>query len=73
MRAATHDRYGGPEVLRVEEVAKPEPVDDEIRVKVQRTASADDNGLRSAQYWFARAFTGLRRPDAGSPGWSSLA
>ena len=63
MRAATHDRYGGPEVLRVEEVAKPEPADDEVRVKVQASSvTRTDTGLRSAEYWFARAFTGLRRP-----------
>jgi NADPH:quinone reductase-like Zn-dependent oxidoreductase len=63
MRAATHDRYGGPEVLHVEEVAKPEPADDEVRVEVHASSvTRTDTGLRSAEYWFARAFTGLRRP-----------
>jgi len=63
MRAATHDRYGGPEVLRVEDVARPEPAQDEVRVRVHASSvTRSDTGLRSAEYWFARAFTGLRRP-----------
>lgn len=63
MRAAVHDRYGGPQVLRVEEVAKPEPADDEVRVQVLASSvTRSDTGLRSAEYWFARAITGIRRP-----------
>ena len=63
MRAVVHDRYGPPEVLRIEEVARPVPKEDEVLVKVHATTvTRSDAGLRSAEYWFARAFTGLFRP-----------
>jgi len=63
MRAVVHDRYGPPEVLRVEEVERPVPNDDEILVKVHATTvTRTDTGLRSSAYFFTRVFTGLRRP-----------
>lgn len=63
MRAVVHDRYGPPEVLRIEEVERPAPKDDEILVKVHATTvTRSDCGFRSAEYWFARIFTGLLRP-----------
>jgi NADPH:quinone reductase-like Zn-dependent oxidoreductase len=37
MRAVVYDRYGPPEVLRVEEVPRPAPSDDEVLVKVRAT------------------------------------
>jgi NADPH:quinone reductase-like Zn-dependent oxidoreductase len=63
MRAVVHDRYGPPEVLRLEEVERPVPEDDEVLVKVHATTvTRSDTGLRGANYFFARAFTGLLRP-----------
>jgi len=63
MRAVVHDRYGPPEVLRVEEVQRPVPKDDEVLVKVHATTvTRTDTGLRSSAYFFTRVFTGLRRP-----------
>lgn len=63
MRAVVHDRYGPPEVLRLEEVDRPVPRDDEVLVRVHAsTVTRSDTGLRGSEYWFARAFTGLRRP-----------
>jgi NADPH:quinone reductase-like Zn-dependent oxidoreductase len=63
MRAVVHDRYGPPEVLRIEDVERPVPKDDEVLVKVYATSvTRSDCGLRSAEYWFARAFTGIVRP-----------
>jgi NADPH:quinone reductase-like Zn-dependent oxidoreductase len=63
MRAVVHDRYGPPEVLRIEHVESPVPEDDEVLVRVHATTvTRSDTGLRSAEYWFARAFTGLSRP-----------
>jgi NADPH:quinone reductase-like Zn-dependent oxidoreductase len=63
MRAVVHDRYGPPDVLRLEDVPRPIPGDDEILVKVHATSvTRTDCGWRSATPFFIRAFTGLRRP-----------
>ena len=63
MRAVVHDRYGPPEVLRLEEVERPVPKDDEVLVKIHATTvNRSDCGLRSAEYFITRFFTGLLRP-----------
>lgn len=64
MRAVVHDRYGPPEVLRLEEVPRPVPAADEVLVKVHVTSvTRSDCGFRSnSEYWFSRVFTGLIRP-----------
>jgi NADPH:quinone reductase-like Zn-dependent oxidoreductase len=63
MRAVTHDRYGPPDVLRIEEVERPGPRDDEVLVKIHATTvNRSDCGWRKAKPFFARFFTGLRRP-----------
>jgi len=63
MRAVVHDRYGPPEVLRLEEVERPVPKDDEVLVKVHATTvNRSDCGWRSAKPFITRYFTGLRRP-----------
>lgn len=63
MRAIVHDRYGPPEVLRLEEVERPVPADDEILVRVHATTvTRTDCALRAAHPFFSRLFTGLRRP-----------
>jgi NADPH:quinone reductase-like Zn-dependent oxidoreductase len=63
MRAVVHDRYGPPEVLRLEEVERPEPNVDEVLVRVRATTvTRTDTGLRSAEYFVSRVYTGLLRP-----------
>lgn len=63
MRAVTFNRYGPPEVLHLAEVEKPVPKDDEVLVRVRATsATRTDCGLRSAEYFVSRLFTGLLRP-----------
>jgi NADPH:quinone reductase-like Zn-dependent oxidoreductase len=63
VRAVVLDRYGPPEVLRVEEVERPVPKDHEVLIRVRATTvNRSDTGLRSAEYSFTRIFTGLRRP-----------
>jgi NADPH:quinone reductase-like Zn-dependent oxidoreductase len=63
MRAVVHDRYGPPEVLRLEDVERPIPEDDQVLIKVHATTvNRTDSGLRSAEYFVSRFFTGLRRP-----------
>ncbi len=63
MRAVVHDRYGPPEVLRLEDVARPIPKEDEVLVRVMATTvTRTDTGLRSAEVPISRFVTGLRRP-----------
>jgi NADPH:quinone reductase-like Zn-dependent oxidoreductase len=63
MRAVVHDTYGPPEVLRLEEVERPVPKDDEVLVRIHATTvSRSDCGWRSAHPFFMRVFTGVLRP-----------
>ena len=63
MRAVVHDRYGPPGVLRLEEVERPIPQDDEVLVRIHATTvNRTDCGLRSARPFISRFFTGLLRP-----------
>jgi len=49
MRAVVFDRYGPPEVLRLDEVDRPTPDDDQILVRVRATTvNRADCHLRSA-------------------------
>ncbi|HEX2089938.1 MAG TPA: NAD(P)-dependent alcohol dehydrogenase, partial [Actinomycetota bacterium] len=69
MRAVVYDRYGPPDVLRLEEVERPVPKDDEILIRVRAsTVNRTDTGLRSAEYFISRFFTGLIRPRRKIPG-----
>lgn len=63
MRAVVHDRYGPPEVLRIEEVPRPEPSERSVIVRVHATTvTRSDTAWRAAHPWLSRFFTGLRRP-----------
>jgi NADPH:quinone reductase-like Zn-dependent oxidoreductase len=64
MRAVVHDRYGPPEVLRVEDVDRPVPKEDEVLIKVHASTvtRSDAMRVRSDRYRFARLATGVRRP-----------
>jgi NADPH:quinone reductase-like Zn-dependent oxidoreductase len=63
VKAVVRDRYGGPDVLRLEEVEQPVPADDQILVRVHATTvNRTDCGWRSGKPFFARYFTGVRRP-----------
>ena len=69
MRAVVQDRYGPPEVLRLEDVERPVPRDDEVLVKVHAsTVTRSDCGARSADPFFSRVFFGLRGPRRRIPG-----
>ncbi len=63
MRAVVQDRYGPPDVLRLEEVERPVPNEDEVLVKIHATTiTRSDCGVRAADPFFTRVFFGLRRP-----------
>jgi NADPH:quinone reductase-like Zn-dependent oxidoreductase len=63
VKAVVHDRYGPPEVLRLEEVDRPAPNADDVLVRVRATTvTRSDCALRSNTPFFSRLFTGIRRP-----------
>jgi len=63
MRAIVHDRYGPPEVLRLEDVPRPEPKDDEVLVRVAATGvTRGDCHNRAGTPLIARALSGPFRP-----------
>lgn len=63
MWAVVHDTYGPPEVLRLEDVERPLPKDDEVLIKVHATTvSRTDVALRAGVPFVSRFITGLRRP-----------
>jgi NADPH:quinone reductase-like Zn-dependent oxidoreductase len=73
MRAVVHDRYGPPDVLRLEDVERPTPNEDQILVRVHATTvSRSDCGWRSGKPFISRFFNrmfgrgGVRRPKPGT-------
>ena len=63
MKAVVYDRYGPPSVLRIEEVERPVPREDEILVKVHATTvTQTDCHMRRARPYLWRLMLGLRRP-----------
>ena len=63
MRAVVFDKYGPPEVQRLEDVERPVPQEDEVLVKIHATTvTRSDCGIRSAKPALIRLFFGLRRP-----------
>jgi len=63
MKAVVQDRYGPPEVLRIEEVARPDPKNDEILIRVRAsTITQTDTHARRPDPFLWRLAFGLRRP-----------
>jgi len=63
VRAVVYDRYGPPDVLRLDDVERPVPDEDEVLVRIRATTvNRTDCGWRSAKPFFARFFLGLLRP-----------
>ena len=63
MKAVVQDRYGPPDVLRIEEVERPVPKDDEVLIRIRAsTVSQTDTHARAARPIFWRLVAGFRRP-----------
>ena len=63
MKAIVYSKYGPPEVAKLLQVPKPLPKDNEVLVKIySSTVNRTDSGLRSAEYFISRFYTGLFRP-----------
>ncbi len=61
MKAILHCEYGGPEVLKLEDVEKPTPTDNQILVRV-RAASVNPLDLTIRGPWPLRPIFGMRKP-----------
>jgi NADPH:quinone reductase-like Zn-dependent oxidoreductase len=63
VRAVVHDRFGPPEVLRIEDVPAPVPADDELLVRVRATTvNQTDCHVRRARPIVWRFMIGVFRP-----------
>jgi len=63
MKACINTKYGPPEVVRLTEVDKPVPKDNELLIKIfATTVNRTDCGFRSAEYFISRFFSGLFKP-----------
>jgi NADPH:quinone reductase-like Zn-dependent oxidoreductase len=63
MKAAIYKEYGPPEVVKIMEVNRPIPKDNEILIRVYAsTVNRTDCGFRSAEYFISRFFSGLLKP-----------
>lgn len=63
MKAAIHTKYGPPEIVKLTDIPKPIPGDNEVLIKVYAsTVNRTDCGFRSAEYVVSRLFSGLFRP-----------
>jgi len=69
MKAIIHRRYGPPDVLKLEELPRPEPGPGEVLVRVRAASifAGDVHVVRGTPF-FVRFQTGLRRPRSPIPG-----
>jgi NADPH:quinone reductase-like Zn-dependent oxidoreductase len=74
MRAVRFRRYGGPDVLRIEDVETPTPTETQVLVRVHATTvSTAEMAMRKGEPFFARVISGLRKPRKPTTPGSELA
>ncbi len=69
MKAAIYTKYGSPDVLKLKEVEKPTPQDNEVLIKIHATTvTAVDSIFRRGNQIAARLFTGPLKPKMATLG-----
>ena len=63
MKAVVNTKYGSPEVLKLKEMEKPIPKDNEVLIKIMATVVAPpDCAFRLGKPVISRLFTGMVKP-----------
>lgn len=63
MKAIVATKYGGPEVLQLQEVVQPAPQDNEVLIRVHSASiTTADSMMRTGKPYFGRLFMGLLKP-----------
>src|SRR5579863_10692313 len=63
MKAVVFDRYGPPDVLRVDDIERPTPKPDEVLIQVRATTvNRTDCGIRAGDPFLSRLISGFPRP-----------
>jgi NADPH:quinone reductase-like Zn-dependent oxidoreductase len=69
MKAMVMQGYGSPDVLKLQEVSRPQPKANEVLVKVMTSAATTAcTMMRKGKPYFGRLFTGLTKPKKPIPG-----
>ncbi|MEQ6118749.1 NAD(P)-dependent alcohol dehydrogenase [Reichenbachiella sp. MALMAid0571] len=69
MKAIVTTKYGGPDVLQLQQVDKPTPKDNEVLVKIHASSvTTADSMMRTGKPYFGRLFTGITKPKHATPG-----
>jgi NADPH:quinone reductase-like Zn-dependent oxidoreductase len=69
MKAIVYTEYGTPDVLRIQELEKPVPEDNEVLIKIYAaTVSSEDCTFRKGRPFVARSATGLLKPKLNTLG-----